>query len=158
MKSSFKILPMIAFTAFLIFAFSKPPETVSVKCLIQMINYNGEGAYVVISLMDPKGNYEETLYVQGKDKEWYSDITEWWKFYGKRRADIDGISGATIGGGERTISVIQVPKDKIDLGYSIRFETAVEDQEYYTDDVQIALTTANLKTNRRPYDPLFLAV
>ncbi|WP_394746946.1 DUF2271 domain-containing protein [Spongiimicrobium salis] len=148
MKSIFKIVPIIGLTALLVSAFAQAPGKVAVKCLIQMVNYTGEGAYVVVSLINPEGAYEETLYVQGQDKEWYSDITEWWKFYGKRRLDIDAISGATIGGGERTVSIIQVPKDKIDQGYSIRFETAVEDQEYYVEDVQIPLTTENLKTKK----------
>ncbi|MGK0329783.1 MAG: hypothetical protein ACJAXF_003283, partial [Polaribacter sp.] len=48
--------------------------------MIQMINYSGEGAYVVISLLNQKGDYEKTLYVQGTDDEWYFDISEWWNF------------------------------------------------------------------------------
>ncbi|NER12614.1 DUF2271 domain-containing protein [Leptobacterium flavescens] len=145
MRSIFKLFPIAILAVIMLMAFAKPTETTNVKCLIQMVNYSGEGAYVVISLMNPEGEYEETLYVQGKDKEWYSDITEWWKFYGKRRPDIDAISGETIAGGERTVSVIKIPNDKIDAGYSIRFETAVEDQEYYADDVQFELTSENVK-------------
>lgn len=114
--------------------------------MIQMTNYTGEGAYIVISLLNPKGEYEETLYVQGDDDEWYFDITEWWKFQGKVRADIDAITGATISGGERAISVIDIDNDKIDSGYKIRFETAVEDQEYYTDDVEFELTSDSVKS------------
>lgn len=112
--------------------------------MIQMKNYTGEGAYVVISLLDAEGEYEETLYVQGDDDEWYFDITEWWNFQGKKRADIDAITGATISGGERKISVIQIPNDKIDKGYKLRFETAVEDKEYYKDDIEFELTTENI--------------
>jgi hypothetical protein len=111
-----------------------------------MTNYTGEGAYVVISLINPEGSYEQTLYVQGKDKEWYSDITEWWKFYEKRRSNIDAISGATISGGERTVSVLKIANNKIDAGYSIRFETAVEDQEYHTEDIQFELTSESVKS------------
>ena len=113
--------------------------------MIQMKNYTGEGAYVVISLLNQKGEYVETLYVQGDDDEWYFDITEWWSFQGKKRANIDAITGATISGGERKINVIQIDNDKINAGYKLRFETAVEDQEYYKDDVQFDLTSENLK-------------
>lgn len=117
------------------------------KCMIQMKNYTGEGAYVVISLLNPEGKYEKTLYVQGDDKEWYHDITQWWKqLYGKKRPNIDAITGETIAGGERTISVIKIEEDKIDAGYKIRFETAVEDQEYYADDVEFELTSENVKS------------
>ena len=110
-----------------------------------MTNYTGEGAYVVVSLLNPDGDYEETLYVQGDDPEWYSEITAWWDFYGKHRPNIDAITGATISGGERTVSVLKIPEDKIDKGYSLRFETSVEDQDYYKDDLQFPLTTENLK-------------
>lgn len=116
--------------------------------MIQLKNYTGEGAYVIVSLLDETGTYQETLYVQGKDPEWYNEITEWWKFYGKRRPDIDAISGATVGGGERTITVLKIPKEKIDSGYTLRFETAVEDQEYYEADLEFALTTENLKGSK----------
>ena len=146
MRFILKLVPMIVVGTFIAVAFTKPVETTSVKCLIQMTNYTGEGAYVVVSLINPEGAYEETLYVQGKDKEWYSDITEWWKFYGKRRSNIDAISGETIAGGERKVSLIKIASEKIDAGYSIRFETAVEDQEYYTDDVQFELTSESIKS------------
>ncbi|WP_105004638.1 DUF2271 domain-containing protein [Tenacibaculum sp. SG-28] len=112
--------------------------------MIQMKNYTGEGAYVVISLIKD-GKYVETLYVQGDDDEWYSDITEWWNFYGKKRTDIDAITGATISGGNRTISILSIDENKIDAGYRIRFESAVEDQEYYKDDIEFELTSENIK-------------
>lgn len=146
MKILFNFFPIVIVTVFMLFAFAKPIETTNVKCMIQMTNYTGEGAYVIISLINPEGNYEETLYVQGKDSEWYSDITEWWKFYGKRRPNIDAISGATISGGGRKVSLIKIPTEKIDTGYKIRFETAVEDQEYYTEDVQFQLTSESVKS------------
>ena len=114
--------------------------------MVQMTNYTGEGAYVAISLINPDGDYEKTLYVQGDDEEWYHDITEWWKFQGKVRADIDALTDATISGGERAISVIQIEDSKIDAGYSIRFESAVEDQEYYTKDVEFVLTSESVKS------------
>jgi len=96
--------------------------------------------------LDEKGNYEKTLYVHGDDEDWYYDITQWWKFYGKKRTEIDAITGATIGGGERAISIIELENSKIDAGYKIRFETAVEDKEYYTDDIEFELTTQNIQS------------
>jgi len=144
MKHLFKIIPVLLITAFLITGFTSTKIT-PVKCLIQMTNYTGEGAYIIVSLLNPKGEYEETLYVQGKDPEWYSEISEWWKFYGKNRPNIDAISGETISGGERTVAVLQIPSDKIDKGYSLRFETSVEDKDYFKDDIQFPLTTENLK-------------
>ncbi|WP_026452672.1 DUF2271 domain-containing protein [Aequorivita capsosiphonis] len=147
MKHLIKIIPALLIVGFLITGFSKA-ETKPVKCLIQMTNYTGEGAYVIVSLLNPESEYEETLYVQGKDPEWYSEITEWWKFYGKTKSNIDAISGETISGGERTVAILQIPADKIDTGYSLRFETSVEDKDYFKDDLQFPLTTENLKSKK----------
>jgi len=147
MKNIFKITALLILFGFIASGF-KSTESKPVKCMIQMTNYTGEGAYVVISLINAKGEYEQTLYVQGKDPEWYSEISEWWKFYGKRKSNIDAIAGETIKGGARTVSILQIPLDKIDKGYSLRFETAVEDKEYYKTDLQFPLTSQNLASKQ----------
>lgn len=147
MNKIYNIIPAVVLIGLLLTAFTTS-NIKTVKCLIQLTNYTGEGAYVVVSLLNPSGEYEETLYVQGTDSEWYSEIPEWWKFYGKYRPNIDAISGETISGGERTVTVLHIPEAKIDKGYSLRFETSVEDQEYYADDIQFELTTENLKTKK----------
>ena len=138
------VIPIFIFLMATLFSFKKSAPKTAYKCMIQMKNYNGEGAYVVISLLNEKGAYKETLYVQGTDDEWYFDIREWWNFYGKKRSDIDAITGATISGGERTISSITLPNDAFNKGYKIRFETAVEDQQYHKDDVEFELTSENM--------------
>jgi len=145
MHRLFKTIPIAIIILLTLIAFKPLKEKTPVKCMIQMVNYTGEGAYVVISLINPKGDYEETLYVHGQDSEWYSEISEWWKFYGKRRPNIDAISGETIAGGERILNILNIPTDKIDVGYELRFETAVEDQEYYKIDAKINLTTKNIE-------------
>ena len=137
------VLP--AMVSVLFWAFTEKAPSSKYKCMIQMTNYTGEGAYIAISLMNPQGEYEKTLYVHGDDDEWYFDITEWWSFYGKKRSDIDAITGATISGGKRAITVLEIEDEKLDQGYKIRFETAVEDQEYYKDDVEFELTSESVK-------------
>ncbi|MFK8266626.1 DUF2271 domain-containing protein [Capnocytophaga cynodegmi] len=127
------------------FSFTKQQPATKYKCMIQLTNYEGEGAYIVVSLINPQGKYEKTLQVLGDDPEWYSDLIEWWKFYGKRQT-IDAITGATISGGERAIKVIEIEDDKINKGYKIRFETAVEDQKYHATDVEFELTSESVKS------------
>ena len=143
-----KHIILVSFLTFGLLSFTTIADSTKYKCMIQMTNYTGEAAYVVISLINPDGDYEKTLYVQGDDSEWYHDITDWWKFYGKKRSNIDAITGATIAGGARTISVIDIEDSKINAGYSIRFETAVEDQEYYTKDVEFTLTSETVKSKK----------
>jgi hypothetical protein len=145
-RKLFFIIPMFLMLITVMFSFKEYSKKSPYKCMIQMKNYTGEGAYIVISLLNPKGEYEETLYVQGDDDEWYFDIKEWWGFQGKKRTDIDGITGATISGGERKISIINISDDQLDKGYKIRFESAVEDQDYYKNDLEFELTSESLKS------------
>lgn len=125
----------------LLTGFYKSTDTIPVKCMIQMKNYTGEAAYVIISLIDEDNNYKQTLYVQGKDDEWFSEIISWWSFYGKYRPNIDAISGATIGSGKRIVNNFIIPNDVFGKGYKLRFETAVEDATYYEQDIEIDLNS-----------------
>lgn len=135
----------------LLMVFSCPSETTAqntasgkYKCMIQMSNYMGEGAYVVISLINPKDAYEKTLYVLGSDKQWYKTIKEWHSFQSKKPANLSAVTGASVTGGDRSTNVIDIDPSKIDKGYKLRFESAVEDKKYYVKDLEIPLTTQAL--------------
>lgn len=119
-------------------------KTTKYKCMVQMTNYVGEGAYIAVSLIDAKGVYEKTLYVMGSDKKWYPDLKEWHKAYKKKPTNISAITGASVTGGDRSVTVLDIETDKINKGYKLRFETAVEDNKYYQKDIEIPLTTEGL--------------
>lgn len=119
-------------------------QSVKYKCMIQMTNYLGEGAYIAISLINPKNQYEKTLYVLGPDKKWYNSLKEWHKFYKSKKPNISAITGASVTGGDRAVSVVEFDKANIDAGYKLRFESAVEDQGYKANDLEIPLTTQTL--------------
>ena len=151
MKSILKI----AFTAVLIclLSFQASAQTSKYKCMLQMSNYVGEGAYVVVSLINAKGEYEKTLYVMGDDKKWYNTLKEWNKFQAKNKENISAKTGASVTGGDRSITTIEIDNAKINSGYKLRFESAVEDQKYHVSDVEIPLTTAGIaeKTEGKGY-------
>jgi len=136
---------------FAIITFGKPANSFAqktgsskYKCMIQMTNYMGEGAYIVVSLIDSKGAYEKTLYVMGPDKKWYNSLKEWNKFRTKKPANISAITGASVTGGDRSVNTIEIENSKINSGYKLRFESAVEDKNYNVKDVEIPLTTESL--------------
>nr|WP_295922395.1 DUF2271 domain-containing protein [uncultured Dyadobacter sp.] len=114
------------------------------KCMIQMTNYTGEGAYMVVSIINPKNAYDKTLYVMGSDKKWYNSLKEWHKAYAKKPAGISAITGASVTGGDRSVNVFEIENSKINAGYKLRFESAVEDKEYFVKDLEIPLTTEAL--------------
>ncbi|QKZ12581.1 DUF2271 domain-containing protein [Spirosoma sp. KUDC1026] len=118
--------------------------TAKYKCMIQMTNYMGEGAYIVVSLVNPKGAYEKTLYVLGSDKKWYPDLKEWHKALAKKTPNLSAITGASVSGGDRSVTMLELDPAKIDKGYKLRFESAVEDNKYYVKDLEIPLTAEAL--------------
>lgn len=150
-----KTILKIAFSAVLIFlfAFQTTAQTSKYKCMLQMSNYMGEGAYIVVSLINAKGEYDKTLYVMGEDKKWYKTLKEWHKFYSKKPTDISAKTGASITGGDRSITTLEIEDSKINKGYKLRFESAVEDNKYHATDVEIPLTTAGIaeKTEGKGY-------
>lgn len=128
-------------------------QTSKYKCMIQMNSYQGEKAYVIVSLINPKGQYEKTLSVLGPDKQWFNTLKEWHKFQTKTREKISAITGASVGGGDRAVVTLEIDKAKINAGYTLRFESAVEEQKYHVKDVEIPLTAAGLaaKTDGKGY-------
>ena len=114
------------------------------KCMLQLTNYDGLEAYVVVSLIDAKGNYEKTLYVMGPDKQWYNGFKEWYKTFSIKKENLNGITGASIAAGDRSITTFSIDESKLNKGYKLRFESAVEDNNYYVQDVEIALTTEEI--------------
>ncbi|MEM9547161.1 MAG: DUF2271 domain-containing protein [Bacteroidota bacterium] len=142
-KKSIKLLLVLVVVS-LLMSFGLSDST-SVKCMIQLKNYKGEGAYIVVSVLDVEDNYIKTLRILGDDEEWYPDLEEWYPNYEANNSMVDGITGATIKGGERSIFSLAIDAELIDKGNILRFETAVEDQKYIIDDVRIPLNRESLK-------------
>ena len=125
---------------------------ISLKCMVEITDYRGEGAYFSISIIDDKDLYLKTVYVLGTDKTWFSEMKSFWKhlkindlylddeFYPL----IEGISGPTISGGETRILQLKIPKLLYNKTNRLRFETAVEDKGYYTDDINVELNNESL--------------
>lgn len=151
MKSILKISLTATLICFL--SFQATAQTSKYKCMLQMSNYMGEGAYIVVSLVNAKGEYDKTLYVMGDDKKWYKTLKEWHKFFSKRPTDISAKTGASVTGGDRSTTTLEIEDSKINKGYKLRFETAVEDNKYYTADLEIPLTTEAMaeKTEGKGY-------
>ncbi|RYY54969.1 MAG: DUF2271 domain-containing protein [Chitinophagaceae bacterium] len=145
MKNIFRISLALSFIVMTGFRTAgDKPATTRYKCMVQMTNYMGEGAYIVVSLIDARGAYEKTLYVMGSDKKWYPNLKEWHKAYSKKPANISATTGASVSSGDRSVTVLEIEDAKINSGYKLRFETSVEDKEYYAKDLEVPLTTEAL--------------
>lgn len=143
-----KNISKIILLTLVLFAFV--PKTIAqetkYKCMLQMSNYDGLEAYVIVSLIDAKGNYEKTLYVMGPDKQWYNGFKQWKKNASKKNESLSAMTGASIAAGNRSITTFAIDQSKFNKGYKLRFESAVEDDNYFADDVEIPLTNEAITT------------
>ena len=148
----FAKIQLVTLFIFLI-SFSGFAQNSKYKCMLQMTNYKGLEAYVVVSLIDANGKYEKTLYMMGKDNEWYNGFKEWFKNLSKKKENLSAVTGASVAAGDRSITTFVIDESKMNKGYKLRFETAVEDQKYYITDVEIPLTTDGItqKTDGKGY-------
>lgn len=128
--------------SFMFFSFQALGQTSKYKLMLQMTNYDGEPAYLVVSLINPKGGYEKTLAVMGDDKRWYKTIKEWFHAQKSKPEDLTAVTGASVAGGDRNTTILSIEDAKFDKGYKIRIETAVEHLKYYAEDAAIPLTKA----------------
>ena len=62
----------------------------------------------------------------------------------KKPSAVNAITGASVTGGDRAVNVIEIDNAKINAGYKLRFESAVEDKAYNVKDVEMPLTTEAL--------------
>tara|TARA_Y100000996_G_C22330801_1_gene564383 strand:- start:249 stop:752 length:504 start_codon:yes stop_codon:yes gene_type:complete len=138
---------------FILFIFSpENEEMIALKCMVEMSSYRGEGAYFTISVIDNNESYLKTVYVLGSDKTWFSEMKSFWKHLRDNNLYldddfyplIDGISGPTISGGETRIIQFKIPKSLYNKNNHLRFETAVEDKGYFSDDINVALNNNSL--------------
>ncbi len=139
MKKSLKIILTALFAV--LFSSASFAQTSKYKCMIQMNSYEGEAAYVVISLVNPQGVYEKTVFVLGPDKQWYNTVKDWYKFESKAKSKLSAITGASVSGGDRAMKTIEIDDSKMNKGYKLRFDSAVEEKDYHVGDVEIPLTT-----------------
>lgn len=143
MSKVFRKIVVVMMIALVLPAVSKAQvaATTKYKCMIQMTNYLGEGAYIVVSIIGKDDSYQKTLYVLGSDKKWYPDVKEWHKAYKQKPTNISAITGASVAGGDRSVVTLEFDNAQINAGYKLRFEAAVEDKEYHVKDLEIPLTS-----------------
>jgi hypothetical protein len=142
MKQLFQLCLLALMSSFT--SYSACAQTSKYKCLLQMSNYMGHGAYITVSLINPQGAYVKTLQVMGEDKKWYKSLKEWYKFYAKKPDNISAITGASLTGGDRSTTILEINDAQLNVGYKLRFESAVENEKYVKDDVEVPLTTAGI--------------
>ena len=114
-----------------------------VTAQIQMVNYNGHEAYLAVYLVNAEGRYETTLWVSGKDPKYHSYLPRWWRYLSRAPQELDAVTGASAGGGDRVALKLDLKDEWFNAGYAIRVESAVEAGQAHEEDVLFDLKDAN---------------
>ena len=141
MKSLLAALAMTTALTFPGLAMARP-----VTLTTTLTNYGGDGAYLALYVTDASGTYVGSLWMAGGKSKYYEHLSDWYRASGGDLAQIDGITGASVGAG-RTLEIsLDLADALFDAGYTLHVDAAVEDMRDSPDEVSVPLTTAGAKT------------
>jgi hypothetical protein len=113
-----------------------------VTLTVNMADYGGRGAYLAVYVTDASGAYAGSLWMAGGKSKYYKHLTDWARFTGGNLAEVDGITGASVGAG-RTLEVSMDLADALfDAGYTLHVDAAAEDMRDSPSEVALPLTAA----------------
>ncbi|MEX0407888.1 DUF2271 domain-containing protein [Aquibium sp. LZ166] len=105
--------------------------------------YGGDGAYLAIYVTDAKGAYAGTLWMAGGKAKYYEHLADWYRATGGNTAEINGITGASVGAGRTLEITLDLADALFDAGYTLHVDAAVEDMRDSPNDASVPLTSAN---------------
>lgn len=109
-------------------------------------NYGGDGAYLALYVTDANGAYAGSLWMAGGKSKYYEHLAEWYRATGGDPAQINGITGASVGAGRTLEITVDLADALFDAGYTLHIDAAVEDMRDSPNDVTVPLTTAGAGT------------
>jgi len=107
-----------------------------------LTNYGGYGAYLALYVTDAKGAYAGSLWMAGGKSRYYSHLTDWYRATGGDTAEINGLTGASVGAGRTLEITLDLADALFDVGYTLHIDAAVEDMRESPNEVQVPLTAA----------------
>lgn len=138
MTPTFKALAIVATLGMAAPASAKP-----LSFTIDIRQFWGHNVYLAAYVVDPNGAYVSTLAVAGTRERYLADLSRWARMISRSGHGVDGSIGASLGAGTTLAQTVDVPDQLFNAGYTLRVETAVENQNYIPNDAAVALTDAN---------------
>jgi hypothetical protein len=109
-------------------------------------DYGGNGAYLAIYVTDKNGVYAGSLWMAGTKSKYYQHLANWYQATGGDTAQINGITGASVGSGRTLEVTLDLQEALFDAGYTLHSDAGVEDMRDSPDDVKVPLTAAGAGT------------
>lgn len=104
--------------------------------------YGGDGAYLALYVTDPQGAYAGSLWMAGGKAKYYQHLSDWYRATGGDTAQINGITGASVGAGRTLKITLDLADALFDAGYTLHVDAAVEDMRDSPNEIAVPLTTA----------------
>jgi len=115
-------------------------RTVTLNTTVQ--TYSGGGAYLAYYVTDSKGAYVGSLWMAGGRSKYYRHMIGWYRATGGDTAQVNGITGASVGPGRSLKVTLDLSDALFDAGYTLHIDAGVENMRESPDDVKVPLTKA----------------
>ena len=133
------LLATLALTTAL--TFSGPAMARPVTLTTTLNTYGGDGAYLAIYVKDASGAYAGSLWMAGGKSKYYEHLRDWYRVTGGDAAQVNGITGASVGAGRTLEITLDLADALFDVGYTLHIDAAVEDMRGSPNEVAVPLTT-----------------
>lgn len=104
--------------------------------------YGGDGAYLAVYVTDAQGAYQGSLWMAGGKSKYYEHLSDWYRATAGNTAEINGITGASVGAGRALTMTLDLADALFDAGYVLHIDAAVEDMRDSPSEIAVPLTTA----------------
>lgn len=122
-------------------ALTGPALARPVTLTTNMNQYGGDGAYLALYVNDADGSYVGSLWMAGGKSKYYEHLSDWHRATGGAAAEIDGITGASVGAGRQLKITLDLEDALFDAGYELHIDASVEDMRDSPSEVVVPLTT-----------------
>ncbi len=106
-----------------------------------MNRYGGDGVYLALYVTDGQGTYMGSLWMAGGKSKYYEHLSDWHRATAGNLAEINGITGASVGAGRQLKITLDLADALFDAGYELHIDAAVEDMRDSPSEVVVPLTT-----------------
>lgn len=122
-------------------ALTGPALARPVTLTTNMNQYGGDGAYMALYVTDAQGAYVGSLWMAGGKSKYYEHLSDWYRATGGNTAEINGITGASVGAGRQLKITLDLADALFDAGYELHIDASVEDMRDSPSEVVVPLTT-----------------
>jgi hypothetical protein len=135
------LLAMLALTTALTLPQAAMAQPVTLTTALK--DYGGNGAYLAIYVTDANDAYVGSLWMAGGKSKYYEHLSGWYRATGGDNAQIDGITGASVGAGRQLKITLDLADALFDAGYTLHIDAAAEDMRDSPNEISVPLNREN---------------